>query len=144
MDSMKLAYYLKDRRIDAKISQDVLAEAMQVSRYTILNMETGATAPSFENVWKYFVILGLDLSMLQESLTSDDDEKLRTKVWDILQRDKLARQAKLAARRAAKPAKEVWTKSYAKARKPYKKRGISGLDADKYSGWIIEVEGWDE
>lgn len=99
MDYQKLGKFLQNRRVCSKISQELLGEAMRISKYTVQNLESGAFAPSFTNVWKYAVILGIKLSEIEDLLQSENDERLRKKARALIERDKLAKREKRIAGR---------------------------------------------
>jgi len=119
MGLMELSKFLQERRKESRISQDVMAETMQVSRYTILNMETGVVSPSFMNVWKYAMILRIKMSDFERILDDETSEKLRIKAAKILKRDLMEKMERLTAKRKLKT-KKKWNKSYKKARKSHR------------------------
>jgi len=122
MDSqqLELARYLQAKRRELRISQDVIAEAMGVSRYTIINLESGTVSPTFMNVWRYLKILEIKLDQVDQLLDSDYCDKLRDKAAALVRKERLEKIARMKEKSKTK-VKKKWNKSYKKARKPYRK-----------------------
>ena len=76
---MKLSERIKACRISAGLTQEQVAEAMQVSRQAVTKWENGSSAPSTENLFKLAQLFGttVDLLLKKEGPTAES----HTVIW---------------------------------------------------------------
>ena len=72
MNSKKIGVFIKERRIDAKITQEELAKKMHVSSTTIDKWEKGKVLPDIKKLEKLAIVLG---TSIVEMLSGDESNR---------------------------------------------------------------------
>ena len=73
MNSKKIGVFIKERRIDAKITQEELAKKMHVSSTTIDKWEKGKVLPDIKKLEKLAIVLGTSIVEMLSGYASIQD-----------------------------------------------------------------------
>ena len=79
MDQLKIGAYLKELRKDKAITQEQLADILNVSRRTVSRWETGSNLPDLDLLIELADFYSVDLRQLLEGEAKAEDELMETK-----------------------------------------------------------------
>jgi transcriptional regulator with XRE-family HTH domain len=79
MDQLKIGAYLKELRKDKSITQEQLADILNVSRRTVSRWETGSNLPDLDLLIELADFYSVDLRQLLEGEAKPVDELMETK-----------------------------------------------------------------
>lgn len=85
IDYKLIGYRIKKCRLDKKISQQKLAEILDVSNVYVSKIERGATKVNLETLYKISRVLEVDLNLLITGIDKDASDYLEVELLNMLQ-----------------------------------------------------------
>lgn len=79
MDQLKIGAYLKELRKEKAITQEQLADILNVSRRTVSRWETGSNLPDLDLLIELADFYSVDLRQLLEGEAKDEEDLMETK-----------------------------------------------------------------
>ena len=83
MDQLKIGAYLKELRKDKAITQEQLADILNVSRRTVSRWETGSNLPDLDLLIELADFYKVDLRQLLEGEANPEDDAVSVEVMNL-------------------------------------------------------------
>jgi len=95
IDYKLIGYRIKKYRLDKKISQQKLAEILDVSNVYVSKIERGVTKVNLETLYKISTILEVDLNLIITGIDKDASDYLEVELLEMLQQCSPERKKKI-------------------------------------------------